>query len=772
MKQKTTIVLFLASICGLSAQTSNIIPSGSLWRYLDNGSNQQTAWTMPSFNDATWAVGNAELGYGDGDEATTVSYGIDGNNKYITTYFRKQFNVINPSAFSSLNLEMVRDDGAVVYINGVEVWRSNMPGGIIDYNTEASGTVAWPNEDDWQTTTISAANLISGTNTIAVEIHQDDASSSDISFNLKLDGVSTPIVASIVRGPYLQKATTNSMIIKWRTDVACDSKIMYGSSTGSLSNTEINPAFTTEHEVLINNLSPYTKYYYNVGTYSSLLLPAASDLSFVTLPVTGTIQPYRFWVIGDAGTGSNDQRAVRDAFMTYNNNEHINGWIWLGDNAYEGGKDNEYQDNVFTNEYENIMKNTVTWPSPGNHDYNNHIPFSPAPAYYNIFSLPTNGEAGGVPSGTEKYYSYNIGNIHFISLDSYDESRNTTAPMATWLLNDLNANTLPWIIAYWHHPPYTKGTHDSDNPLLYDFEMVDMRENILPILESHGVDLVLSGHSHCYERSMLLDGHYDNSNTLQPSMILDNTSGNYYAGNCPYQKHMVLNEGHKGTVFTVVGCSAKSGSPESSWPHPVMHKYTSTDLGSMLLEINNNRLDAKFIKTDGSVYDSFSIFKNMSKNETVNACIGDQIVLKPSFVGTALWLPSSSTSDSLIYTVSGVTTLYATDVNSCITDTFNINILPANQCNVTAIENTANEFSIQSIQSEQQLELIVKNAKNEVLDFNLYNSTGQKIKTNQLQTFSGTSTFQIDLSGINTGIYFIELSGKSKKITKKLLIQN
>ncbi|MBN8697271.1 MAG: metallophosphoesterase [Bacteroidetes bacterium] len=770
MKLKTTILLAFTGILTINAQTTNIIPSGSLWRYLDDGSDQQSAWKTPAFNDLNWAVGNAELGYGDSDEATTVSYGVDGNNKHITTYFRKQFNVTNPLAFNSLNLEIVRDDGAVIYINGNEVWRSNMPAGSIDYNTEASNTVAWPTEDDWQAATISAGHLVAGTNVIAVEIHQDDRTSSDISFNLKLDGISTPINAIITRGPYLQKATPTGIIIKWRTDVACDSKILYGNSYSNLNNTVIHTGFGTEHEVEIINLNPYTKYFYSVGNYNSILAPAAPDLSFVTLPASGTIQPYRFWVIGDAGTGSNDQRAVRDAFINYNNGQHIDGWIWLGDNAYEGGKDDEYQDHVFSNEYEGIMKNTVTWPSPGNHDYNNHIPFSPAPAYYNIFSLPTNGESGGLASGTEKYYSYNIGNIHFISLDSYDENRNTNAPMATWLLNDLNANTLPWIIAYWHHPPYTKGTHDSDNPLLYDFEMVDMRENILPILESHGVDLILGGHSHVYERSMLIDGHYDNSNTLQPNMILDNTSGNYHSGACPYEKHMTINEAHKGTVYSVVGCSAKSGSPESSWPHPVMHKYSSTDLGSMLLEINNNRLDAKFIKTDGSIYDSFSIFKNMSKNETVNACPGDQITLKPSFSGTALWQPINTSGDSLNYSVLNNTTVYANDINGCITDTFNIQLLPANQCNLTGISTNNLDFSVNTIQNNEQLELNIKNNENELMDLAIYNALGQQIETMPIQTINGSASYSINVSNYKSGIYFLEVKNEHKRNIKRIFI--
>src|SRR4051812_22646076 len=93
------------------AQTT-LVARGSSWKYLDNGSNQGTGWTAPAFNDSVWAAGNAQLGYGDGDEATVLSYGADANNKYITTYFRKSFNVANPADFNNLTLDILRDDGA------------------------------------------------------------------------------------------------------------------------------------------------------------------------------------------------------------------------------------------------------------------------------------------------------------------------------------------------------------------------------------------------------------------------------------------------------------------------------------------------------------------------------------------------------------------------------------------------------------------------------------------------------------------------------------
>ena len=169
------------------------VPKGSVWKYLDNGSNQGTAWISRTFNDGGWASGPAQLGYGDGDEATVVSYGPDISNKYRTTYFRRAFAVSNAASVADLNVSVLRDDGAVVYLNGTEVFRSNMPGGAIDYQTFASTVVGGADETStFYPTNVSPALLLNGTNVLAVEIHQANTNSSDISFDLELTGTAFP----------------------------------------------------------------------------------------------------------------------------------------------------------------------------------------------------------------------------------------------------------------------------------------------------------------------------------------------------------------------------------------------------------------------------------------------------------------------------------------------------------------------------------------------------------------------------------------------------
>lgn len=170
---------------------TGLVRAGSIWKYLDNGSNQGTAWRNTNFNDSAWASGPAQLGYGDADEATVVGYGPDINKKYITTYFRHSFGVpplggLDPPV-AGLFLRVLRDDGAVVYLNGVEVFRSNMPGGTIGHTTLALGSVPPADETTmFHTANVVVNRLVAGPNVLAVEVHQASTNSSDLSFDLEL----------------------------------------------------------------------------------------------------------------------------------------------------------------------------------------------------------------------------------------------------------------------------------------------------------------------------------------------------------------------------------------------------------------------------------------------------------------------------------------------------------------------------------------------------------------------------------------------------------
>lgn len=161
-----------------------LIPTGAVWRYQDTGVDLGTAWREPGFDDRAWPSGPAQLGFGDGDEATV----IHSNRLRITTYFRRAFVVSNAAAFGPLTLRLLRDDGAVVYLNGIEVFRSNMPTGTVTWATFATNAVSGSEETTFFTATVSPAWLREGTNVLAVEVHQWGTNSSDLSFDLELTG--------------------------------------------------------------------------------------------------------------------------------------------------------------------------------------------------------------------------------------------------------------------------------------------------------------------------------------------------------------------------------------------------------------------------------------------------------------------------------------------------------------------------------------------------------------------------------------------------------
>lgn len=174
-----------AQIYNPSITTNTLVPTNSNWKYYDRGTDQGTGWRANAFNDTAWASGNAEFGYGDGDEATIVSSGPNGNF-YPTTYFRKSFTVSNISDLTALKLRIKRDDGAVIYINGNEVARSNMPATSISYTTLASSNVGTADESTFFEVDLNPNVLQAGVNVIAIEVHQSSATSSDVSFDASL----------------------------------------------------------------------------------------------------------------------------------------------------------------------------------------------------------------------------------------------------------------------------------------------------------------------------------------------------------------------------------------------------------------------------------------------------------------------------------------------------------------------------------------------------------------------------------------------------------
>ena len=230
---------------------TDLVPVGSSWRYLDDGSDQGSAWRQPGFDDTSWPVGAGQLGFGDGDEATVLQSGA------VTYWFRQELTVAGAALLSDVRLSMVVDDGAVAYVNGTEVARHNLPAGPIDASTPASTTAFGPAETIYTHFDVPAGLLVDGSNTIAVEVHQVLAGSSDLSFEGRLSAVVLPDVTAPTVPVALQAAslTDTTFTLQWdpsTDDVGVDHYEVFQDS--------VSIGTTGTNSIAVSGLAPSTTY--------------------------------------------------------------------------------------------------------------------------------------------------------------------------------------------------------------------------------------------------------------------------------------------------------------------------------------------------------------------------------------------------------------------------------------------------------------------------------------------------------------------------------
>ncbi len=682
----------------LGVVKTNLITYGSDWKFA-TGADLGTTWRNTGYNDASWSTGTGHIGYGETWTTSCVPAGascptyttagpcnsVGSCVKYPTIYYRKTMNIPDATLFDSVRFSVFMDDGIVMYVNGTEVWRNNMPTGTILYSTLTPNQIA---ESTAVVKSIPISAFTSGDNTIAFELHQNgtgaSSTSSDADFNVQAVAVAH-IPVTLSRGPYLQMGNETAFTVRWRTNVASDSKLEVGTAYGTYPIVVTDPAQVTEHEVRVTGLTAETKYFYRFGSTVDLLQGDTANF-WVTSPSTSANKRVTIAAYGDCGQNSNSyQTGALAAYRNYLNTIGLKAadmMILIGDNAYTSGTDAEYQTGFFNAYQGNILKNHMLFPAPGNHDYSNGSSARQADhaiPYYSIFSMPTNGECGGVPSGTEAFYSFDRGDVHFLSLDSYGKENSGTTRLydtlgaqVQWIKADLAANTKKWVIAYWHHPPYTMGSHNSDN----EGELVSMRQNFIRILERYGVDVIICGHSHDYERSYLMKGHYGNEASFnEAAHAVDNSSGKYdgSSNSCPYTTSSGKIE--HGTVYVVSGSSGASGGVQSGYPHNAM-PFSINDGGMFFLDITNNRLDAKFLRTGGTIWDQFTIMKDVKTQDTVEILHGTSTNLSASWEGNYAWAPGVTTrtisvapaQDTLVEVKDNATA-------TCLTDKHFVNML-------------------------------------------------------------------------------------------------
>jgi hypothetical protein len=587
------------------AQERVVVEPGTLARWLANATDPGIglAWTEPGFDDAGWDAGALGIGYETAPPGAAGLLETTVAPDAASVYLRVAFVVDDPGAVSTVRLGADYDDGWIAWLNGVEIHRSpEMPDGPPAWDAVAasheSSNGAEP--DFAPVHDVSAAALpllVAGENVLAIGVWNALLPSTDLVLapRLVLDEA-----LALTRGPYLQSGSATEVTVRWRTSSPEPSRVRWGTSPDALTVTVDDPTPAVDHAVRLTGLAPDTRHYYAIGSPARLLVGADELHSFVTAPVPGTSRPTRIWVIGDSGSRGQAAKDVRDAYAAWPGADDTDLWLLLGDNAYPSGTDLDYQETLF-DVFDRLLRRTVVWPAIGNHDAITAASASQTGPYFDIFTLPRSAEAGGLPSGTEAYYSFDHGNVHFVVLDSSDSDRTTGGAQLTWLAEDLAATDRDWIVAYWHHPPYSRGYHNSD----VGIELVEMREHALPILEAAGVDLVLAGHSHSYERSYLIDGHYGASTTFGPEHTVDGGDGNE-DGDGAYHKPDPGPVPHAGTVYAVAGhASFPQAGPLD---HPAMVVSWSV-LGSLVLEVDGGRLDAWMIDDTGSVRDRFTLVK-------------------------------------------------------------------------------------------------------------------------------------------------------------------
>ncbi|EPX58680.1 hypothetical protein D187_003878 [Cystobacter fuscus DSM 2262] len=369
--------------------------------------------------------------------------------------------------------------------------------------------------------------------------------------------------AKLTREPYLQRVGPDTATVAFRLDTACAPTVRYGTH-GSTDQTVTAPTAQTRQALELSGLEPGTEYTYVVDACGS----RTSPVTFSTAPVPGT-RSVHFTTVGDFGSNNQDQRDVSRAML----GRKPQLFLALGDNAYEMGTEAEFQHNLFE-PMAPLLAQVPFFAVPGNHEYETNQ----GQPYFDNLYLPTSQRGG------EYYYSFDWGFVHFVAIDSNcaiglsSADRCTFEAQQQWVEEDLAASTAPWKIVFFHHPPWSSGDHGSQ---------LKMRREFSPLFEKYGVDLVLTGHDHNYERTHPMRG-----NEVAPSGATDPV-------------YLVVGSG--GAKLRELSIASKP-----SWS--VLRN--NSDHGYLDVRVEGGTLTAQMLTPSGKVMDSFTLTKDLPPEPT------------------------------------------------------------------------------------------------------------------------------------------------------------
>ncbi len=440
-----------------------------------------------------------------------------------------------------------------------------------------------------------------------------------------------PETPALTRGPYLQDASATGAVLVCNTSSVSATTLRYGRHAGPPWEFERSSSAGTTHVFALEDLRPDTRYTYELSA-GGAVLAQGPDCFFRTSPPEGSRAPFRFLAWGDSGTGTSTQLDVAArARQVVPEPRFVLG---LGDLVYESGAASDYDPKLFQ-PYARLFSRLTFWPTLGNHD----VETANGQPYLDAFYLPTHTGAPGHPSNTERYYSFDHGLAHFVCVDSETSSSSPGSAMYDWISDDLDdARTRGkrWLFAFLHKPPYTKGTHDSDR----EGDLEAVHDNLVPLFEARGVDLVLCGHSHVYERSYL----------LKNDAVLQNGADDYSKIDSP-----------NGTLYLVSGCGGRSGT--GPLDHPLMAASHGEVAGVSVIDVSYDEVRGYFLERDGRTRDLFTLHKaadevapRVSRLRAASASQVEVVFDEPVQAGTGL----AGAENAANYRIAGATVQAAT----------------------------------------------------------------------------------------------------------------
>ena len=415
----------------------------------------------------------------------------------------------------------------------------------------------------------------------------------DTTWDPRLVGATPPTV-SLPRDPWISLLRQTSALIAWQTDIIATGTVQYG-TTPLLGNEAVHVGGTKDHAVPLSGLSPGTVYFYRI--LSGLETLTTID-SFRTAPAVD--EAFRFQAFGDLGRATPEQIQVASRI------DSLGGALAIltGDIIYENGEAAN-----FTPQYFDIYRPTIRripfYPCLGNHD----VVTSNGQPYLDAFYLPSNN-----PAGTERYYSFDYANAHFVALEVTVENTAPGSAMLAWLDADLAASNKFWKFVFFHVPMYSNdGTHGGDPTITTALE---------PILDAHGVDIVFQGHNHYYTRTY----------PIASGLVADAS-----------QSPDFRNPG--GPIYIVTGGAGRALYAIS--PLQPIEAFSKSTFHTTCVDIVGNTLSLKAVERDGTVFDQMALTKDASTAVTLSSFLAE-----PAQEGVLLrWQTTGAAAGNLTFNV-------------------------------------------------------------------------------------------------------------------------